>query len=74
MTVECLGLDLYIDFRSASKILAKQPELISKSGSDGHTALHVAAINENIDVAKLLIRVCYILVIGQNQQYREYSQ
>ena len=54
------GFELYIHFRSASKILAKQPELISKSGKDGHTALHVAAVNENMDVAKLLIRVCYI--------------
>ena len=43
--------------RSASKILARQPDLISKSRSDGHTALHIAALNGNMDVAKLLIKV-----------------
>ena len=43
--------------RSASKILARQPDLISKSGRDGHTALHIAALNGNMDVAKLLIKV-----------------
>lgn len=45
------------DELSASKILARQPDLISKSRSDGHTALHIAALNENMDVAKLLIKL-----------------
>lgn len=45
------------DELSASKILAKMPDLISKSGKDGHTPLHIAALNENMDVAKLLIRL-----------------
>ena len=48
---------LAVYFRSASKILARQPDLIDKSGKSGHTPLHVAAINENMDVAKLLIKV-----------------
>ena len=44
-------------FRSVSKILSIQPDLISKSGRSGLTALHVAALNGNMVVAKELIRV-----------------
>ena len=53
----------HLPCRSASKILARQPDLISKSRKDGLTALHIAALNENMDVAKLLIKVRLLFIM-----------
>ena len=49
--------------RAVEKLLAKAGDILNVAKSDGFTTLHIAAVNDHREIAKILLKQVDVLII-----------
>lgn len=59
----CTECKLYFHFSAIRALLASKPSLwtVNEKKEDGYTALHLASLNNHVEVAELLIQQVILL-------------
>lgn len=55
--------------RAVEKLLAKAGDILNVAKSDGFTTLHIAAINDHREIAKILLKQVNFLIV--THEYRD---